>query len=364
MSVDKPDRPSGLILKDITIRNRTDNADNGEIKQASESGENVNRSKPDLYAGLFQDTAQSGNVDNYEMISIHLLDDFYDHPFKPYSEEDMNELAESIKLLGILHPIVARKKEDGRYEILSGHNRNKAAKLAGLRTVPCKVVAVDDYMAKMILTDTNLRQRERISCSEKSRAYKMQLDAMKKQGKRRDLLEAINQENNLGQTLPEVKNARDMVAEINNTSARQISNYIRLLSLIDGLLEKVDSEKIPFVAGLELSYLPKEMQKKINTLLDTFENLTVSVRAGTILRTMAENNLNNDDLLNILSGKKLAENQEEPKTKKFTPFKAAFKAAEKQFKKVDRYTAESIDEKELEKIVVDAVEEYLIRKRQ
>lgn len=368
MSADKPDRPSGLILKDITIRNRAENNENEQAEQAQESKEKENMKKPDLFAGLFSDNAQSGNADNYEMVSVSKLDPFFDHPFNPYPEEEMNELVESVKMLGVEEPLIVRKKDNGRYEILAGHNRCEAAKRAGLRTVPCKIKDVNDDTARLIVTDTNLKQRKTLSYSEKARAYKMQLEALKRQGKRRDLIEAVDQENNFGQSLPEVKNARDIVAERNKTSARKISMYIRLLELNDGLLDKVDTgKKVPFVAGVELSYLSDEMQDKVNALLDTFEKLTITTQAAETLRSMDTEELSclsGEDIINILSGKPLTDNTGEPKPKKFTPFKTAFKAAEKQFKKIDRYTVESIDEKELEKIVIDAVEDYLIRKRQ
>ena len=362
------ERPKGLVLNDIMIKRNEESAESSEVEAAQ-------KPKVDLLDGLISDDAQGGNIDNYEMISVNCMDSFYDHPFNAYSEEDLNELTESVKLLGIVNPIVVRLKADGRYEILAGHNRTNAAKRAGLRTVPCKVVDADDDLAKLIVTDTNLKQRQKLSYSEKSKAYKMQLDALKKQGKRRDLLEAIEgkstvdlsggiriePKSNFGSNGPEVKYARDVVAEMNDTSAKQISRYIRLLDLSRRLLDKVDSERIPFRAGVELSYLPEEMQEKINTLLDTFEKLTVTIQAAEILRSMTESNLSNDDLLNILSGKSIVESQV-LKQKKFTPFKTAFKAAEKQFKKVDKYTVESIDENELEKIVINAVEDYLLKK--
>jgi ParB family chromosome partitioning protein len=363
------ERPKGLVLNDIVIKRNEASAEAADKESmASEaSAAASNKPKANLLAGLISDDAQGGNTDNYEMISVNLLDPFYDHPFKAYSEEDLSELVESVKLLGVVNPVIVRKKAGGRYEILSGHNRANAAKNAGLRTVPCKVVDADDDLAKLIVTDTNLKQRQKLSYSEKARAYKMQLDALKKQGKRRDLLDAIDQENNFGTSGPEVRNARDIVAEMNNTVGKQISRYIRLLKLNEELLKKVDSERIPFKAGVELSYLSDKMQDKINALLDTLESLKISVEAAETIRSMDEEELiclSGEDIIGILSGKVLASNTEEPKPKKFTPFKTAFKAAEKQFKKIDRYTVESIDEKELEKIVIDAVEDYLLKKRQ
>jgi ParB family chromosome partitioning protein len=359
------ERPKGLVLNDIVIKRNEASAEAADKKSTVSEASTAAPDKPkaNLLAGLISNDAQGGNTDNYEMISANLLDPFYDHPFNAYSEEDLRELVESVKLLGVVNPVIVRKKAGDRFEILAGHNRTNAAKKAGLRTVPCKVVDADDDLAKLIVTDTNLKQRQKLSYSEKARAYKMQLDALKKQGKRRDLLEAIDQGDNLWHNVPQVK-SRDIVAEMNNTSARQITYYLRLLSLVAELLNKVDSERIPFRAGVELSYLSEEMQEKVSTLLDTFEKLTVSILSAETLRSMSEDSLSNEDILNILSGKPLASNAEESKPKKITPFKTAFKAAEKQFKKIDRFTVESIDEKELEKIVIDAVEDYLLKKRQ
>lgn len=358
------ERPKGLVLSDITIKRNEEPTACANVKTSQDQSQNEVKPKANLLAGLISDDAQGGNIDNYEMIPTNLLDSFFDHPFNAYSEEDLNELTESVKLLGVINPVIIRKKADGRYEILAGHNRTNAAKRAGLRTVPCKIVDADDDLAKLIVTDTNLKQRQKLSYSEKARAYKMQLGALKNQGKRRDLLESIDQENNFGPNRPEVKYARDIVAEMNNTSAKQISRYLRLLELDEGLLSKVDTERIIFTSGVELSYLSGDMQEKINTLLNTFEKLTVTIQAAETLRSMTDDDPGDEEIINILSGKPLPDNPEEPKPEKFTPFKTAFKAAEKQFKKVDRYTIESIDEKELEKIVVDVVQDYILRKRQ
>jgi ParB family chromosome partitioning protein len=355
------ERPQSLVMKDITIKRNELQADscNIEITAAAEVSAAPTKPKLNLLAGLISDDAQGGNMDNYEMISANLLDPFFDHPFNAYSEEEMIELTESVKLLGVVNPVIVRVKPDGRYEILAGHNRTNAAKRAGLRTIPCKVIDADDDLARLIVTDTNLKQRQKLSYSEKARAYKMQLDALKKQGKRRDLLEAVNEETNLWSNRPQVK-SRDIVAELNSTSAKQISRHLRLLKLEPGLLNQVDTERIVFTAGVELSYLSQERQEQINALLSESENLTVSIQAAETLRSMESENLTDADLLDILLGRPAVKEQE-PKAAKFTPFKTAFKAAEKQFKKVDHYIAQSIDQEDLNKVVIDAVEEYLLK---
>lgn len=337
-----------------------------------------NRPKGLSISSLISKTAQTENTNNFEMLPIEKLVPFYDHPFKPYTETELADLVESIKEIGIIHPVVVRKKQDGKFEILSGHNRTEAAKLAGLRDVPTKILNVDDDTAKMIVTETNLKQREKICHSDKAKAYKMQLDALKNQGKRKDLLSKVDDEinfgsigpevegsnNNFRSIGPEVKYARDIVADRNNTSAKQISRYIRLSYLHTGLLDKVDKERIPLRSGVELSYINEVTQGLIDNILNKNEELSISIQVASALKMLPEaqlENLNEDELAMILIGKESnkqgVQNQSQPK--KFVPFKMAFKAAEKQFKEVDAEIASKLDEKKLEEVVVQAIKKYI-----
>lgn len=335
---------------------------------------NETRPKGLMISEMFSKTAQSENINNFQMVPIEKLTPFFDHPFRPYTDAELDELVESIKEIGIMHPIVARKIEDGKFEILSGHNRTVAAKKVGLRDVPVKILIADDDTAKMIVTETNLKQREKIPHSDKAKAYKMQLDALKNQGKRKGLLEEVEKQKAGWSDGPQAEEgpfearwtdgpqvkSRDIVADMNNTSAKQISRYIRLNHLEPGLLEKVDSERIAFQAGVELSYLNKELQDKLSVLLDTDEKLVLNVQKAKALRALpeAQGSCFGLEALEAILRDRQQESKAE-KIKKYVPFKTIFKAAEKQFKKVDPNITARLDEKKLEGIVVEAIQNYL-----
>ena len=183
------------------------------------------------------------------------LDDlhpFEGHPFKVLDDEMMAQTIESIKAIGIVSPLVARPDPDGGYELLSGHRRLHAAKLAGLESVPVIVREMDDDAAVIFLVDSNL-QREGLLPSEKAYAYRMKLEAMKHQGERTDLTSA-----QVGQKLAWAVN---QVASGANTSRTQVQRYIRLTNLITDLLDMVDERKIAFNPAVELSYLTVKEQK-------------------------------------------------------------------------------------------------------
>lgn len=319
-----------------------------------------NKLKGIKITGLISQTAQIENVDNFEMISVEKLVPFYEHPFRAYSESEMQAMVESIKNYGVMHPIVIRKKDIDSYEILSGHNRTNAAKLAGLTHIPAKVLNVDDDKAKMIVTETNLNQREEIYPSDKARAYKMQLDILKKQGKRNDLIlfleNADSDNNDLWARCPQVK-SRDIVAELNKTSPEQISRYIRLNRLTQELLTKVDNKEISFKAGVYLSYLNQEEQVLLNNLLEEHVNLTLSPEiASLIKKSSSEKELTKEDFEIIIGLKK--ENKDNSKNKMF-PFKIAFKDIEKQFKKVEPEILEKLNEDKLKKIIAESIQNYI-----
>ncbi len=194
---------------------------------------------------------------NVRLINIDEIDDFVGHPFKVLDNEDMAQLIESIKLNGILTPLTLRRKEDKRFELISGHRRRHAALIAGLTKVPAVVKEMTDDEATIAMVDANL-QRERILPSEKAFAYKMRLDAMNRQGKRTDLTSG-----------PVVqKFSRDELGGATGESGRQISRYIRLTELIPTLLQMTDDEGISFRAAVELSYLTKPEQEALAKVID------------------------------------------------------------------------------------------------
>lgn len=194
-------------------------------------------------------------------------------PFRSYSAAELEDLADNIRQHGIITPLRLRPI-GGRFQILSGHNRCKAAKLAGLRTVPAIVEDVDDDEAALILVDSNLKQRQRITPSEKARAYKLRLEAMRRQGKRTDLTsrhDVGKSENDSAATsrhdVGKLETA-DVIGEQAGDTGRTVQRYVRLTYLIPELLEMVDDERLKIVCAVELSYLPPTTQQMVLEALD------------------------------------------------------------------------------------------------
>ena len=218
------------------------------------------RDKPKLdlgltaYDELFKDDKEirEGRLPKIYDIPIDLIDDFPDHPFKVKMDEDMDQLVESVKERGLITPITLRPKEDGRYEIVSGHRRKKACEIAGLSYVKADVREMSRDEAIILMVESNL-QRSVILPSEKAFSYKMRLEAMKRQGKRTDLTSAP-----VAPKLGERSNLElaDQVGE----SKDQIRRYIRLTELIPNLLDLVDEGQIALRPAVELSYLTKDEQ--------------------------------------------------------------------------------------------------------
>ena len=194
-------------------------------------------------------------------IPISELFPFKDHPFRVLDDEAMQRTVESISQFGVLAPAIARPRPEGGYEIIAGHRRLHASQLLGLETMPVLVRQMDDDTAIITMVDSNL-QRETMLPSERARAYKMKMDAMKRQGYRSDLTSG-----QLGRKL-EGKEAREIIAEQTGESARQIQRYVNLTNLIPELMEMVDNKKIAFNPAVELSFLTAEEQ---TNLLDAME---------------------------------------------------------------------------------------------
>ena len=194
-------------------------------------------------------------------IPIEEIDEFPDHPYKVKDDEDMLNLMESIKDNGVLTPATVRKKEDGRYEMLSGHRRKRACELLGMDKLRCEIVELDRDSAIIFMCDSNL-QRTTILPSEKAFSYKMRLEAMNRQGRRTDLTSAPTE-----QKLKR-ESSRDILAKEVGEGSEQIRRYIRLTELIPQLLEMVDDGKIALRPAVEISYLPPKLQEE---LLDNME---------------------------------------------------------------------------------------------
>lgn len=185
-------------------------------------------------------------------IPIHKIEDFPNHPFQVRNDEEMMDLIDSVAKSGVIAPALVRPKEDGGYEMIAGHRRKYACLQNGLRTIPCIIRNLSDEEAVMIMVDTNLRQRQTILPSEKAFAYRMKLEAMKRQGARTDLTCA-----------PVGHKSRDILAEQSEDSKSQIQRYIRLTYLIEPLLKLVDEGQIAMRPAVELSYLEPHAQKMV-----------------------------------------------------------------------------------------------------
>lgn len=218
------------------------------------------REKPKLdlgltaYDELFKDDKEikEGRLPKIYDIPLELIDDFPNHPFKVRMDEDMDQLVESVKERGLITPITLRPKEDGRYEVVSGHRRKKACEIAGLSTIKADVREMSRDEAIILMVESNL-QRSTILPSEKAFSYKMRLEALKRQGKRTDLTS-----NPLGGKLGETA---EYIGESVGDSATQVRRYIRLTELIPELLDLVDEGKIALRPAVELSYLSQDEQK-------------------------------------------------------------------------------------------------------
>lgn len=212
------------------------------------------------YDDLFQtdESREEAKLSKIRDIPIAEIDEFPDHPFKVLMDEDMEQLVESIKRNGVMTPATVRLKEDGRYELISGHRRKKACELAGLETLKCEVKELTRDEAIIVMVESNL-QRSVILPSEKAFAYKMRLEAMDRQGKRSDLT-----------STPLVSKSRsnEELADKVGESREQIRRYIRLTELVPEILHMVDERQIAFRPAVEISYLTEEQQY---TLLEAME---------------------------------------------------------------------------------------------
>ena len=196
------------------------------------------------------------NEESAMEIEINKIHAFKNHPFKVLDDEKMQDLIESLKLSGVLTPVLLRVDSNDEYEMISGHRRLHAAKMAGLTTIPAIVRELSDDDAVIAMVDANI-QREELLPSEKAFAYKMKLDAMKRQAGRPKNNSGQNDQNLMGTV------SRDVLAKQVGESSKQVQRYIRLTELIPELLDMVDSKKLTFTVGVDISYIDKEIQEWI-----------------------------------------------------------------------------------------------------
>lgn len=265
-------------------------------------------------------------------VDLNQIDDMPNHPYKVRMDEDMDALVESVTQYGIITPVILRKKEDGRFECAAGHRRRKAAELAGHTTIRAEIREMTHDEAIIVMAHSN-RQRSKILPSEKAHAYKMELEALKRQGKRNDL------------TLSPVATKLDSAAQIGERSGEgrdQVFRYIRLTNLVPELLEMVDEGRIAFRPAVELSYMTEPEQRD---LLETisYEDATPSLSQATKMKEFSKTgNLNEDTILSIMRQRK--PNQTE---------KISFRTD-----RLKPYLPKNITPKQTEEYVLKALEYY------
>lgn len=240
---------------------------------------------------LTQEQRDEAKLSKIRDIPISEIDDFPNHPFKVRDDEDMVQLVESIKERGVITPATVRQKENGRYELISGHRRKRASEIAGLDTLRCEVFDLTREEATVLMVESNF-QRSQILPSEKAFAYKMRLEAMKRQGQRSDLT-----------STPVVSKSRtneELGTEVGE-SREQIRRYIRLTNLVPELLEFVDEGRIKMRPAVELSYLNEDRQRDIVEEIDLSDSTPSHAQAIKMRKFFEEGNLTTAVIASIMS---------------------------------------------------------------
>lgn len=268
-------------------------------------------------------------------IPLELIDDFPGHPFQVRMDEDMQQLVESVKERGVLTPITLRQKEDGRYEIVSGHRRKKACELAGFETVRAEVRDMSRDEAIIYMVESNF-QRSQILPSEKAFSYKMRLEAMKRQGQRSDLTSGP-----VGPKLSGTRSNEELARETSD-SATQIKRYIRLTELIPEILQMVDEGKIAFRPAVELSYLTEVEQRWLHEAME-YADATPSLAQAIKLKAFSQDKTLGPHVIESLLS------EEKPNQREKFSFRAD---------RLRRYIPDSVPFNQTEDFVCKALEHY------
>ena len=288
-----------------------------------------------------EESRTEADKERIQDIPIAEIDDFPNHPFHVDIDDAMREMAESVKRFGVLSPAVARQKENGRYELISGHRRKKACELAGIDKMPVIVRNMDRDEAIIFMVDSNL-QRERLLPSEKAFSYKMRLEAMKRKAGRPSKENASPLATNYSSGRSDLD-----LAQIVGEGKDNIRRYIRLTELTPALLQMVDEGKIAFRPAVELSYLTKEEQASLHEAMESEDCTPSLAQAIKIKKFSQEGRLNGDVILSILSEEK--PNQREvyrlPK------------------ERIDKYFPKGTPSEKVEEIICKALELYRKRER-
>lgn len=237
-------------------------------------------------------STNKGKAETVVILNPYDITDFPNHPFKITDNEEMDNMVESIKEIGVKVPVLVRPKQNGGYEMVAGHRRNYATKKAGLNGIPAIVREMTDEEATIIMVDSNI-QREKILPSEKAFAYRMKMEALSHQGKK----ETSRQ---VGEKLA----SADMIGKDNGESGRQVQRYIRLTELIQELLDMVDIRKISFSPAVEISYLTKEEQNLLYCYIQKYDATPSQSQAIYLKKLSQEGKLTTNKLEEIMSAEK------------------------------------------------------------
>ncbi len=284
-----------------------------------------------------EESRQDAEREKVTDIALSELHPFPDHPFKVRKDESMKETVESIKEYGVLSPAIVRPRDEGGYEIIAGHRRKRACELAGLETMPCLIRDMDRDMGIIMMVDSNI-QRENILPSEKAQAYKMKMEALKRQGARTDL------------TSPQVAakfRCDDEVAKEAGVSGDTVRRYVRLTELKPELQKMVDENKMGMTPAVELSYLKPEEQSLLLETIESEQAMPSLSQAQRIKKLSQSGELNEDTMLGIMS------EQKKPETYKLTFTSDT----------LHKYFPKSYTPKQMEDTILKLLDQWL-RKRQ
>lgn len=289
-----------------------------------------------------QEERDYNNSEKVQEIDISKIFNFPDHPFKVNDDDKMKEMVKSVKEYGVILPVIVRPKENGTYEMISGHRRKRACELAGVKQIRCIVKNLSDDEATILMVDSNI-QREEILPSEKAFAYKMKLNAMKHQGKKIDIDEEET-------STPVVAKLRtdEILGEEVGESRENIRRYIRLTYLIPELLEQVDNKRIAFRPAVELSYLSEENQYVVDNIFE-FDEVTPSLSQAIRLKKLEqEGNLTEEKIEEIMQ-------HEKPNQKEYIKINN---------EKIEKYIPSRVKESgNVEEFIIQCVQDYIRRER-
>lgn len=285
---------------------------------------------------LFEPTDGSAGRPQLAELDVESLVPFKDHPFREYPEEKMQEMVESVTEHGILMPILVRPIDSGEgYEIISGHNRVEACRRAGIKTIPATIREMDDDTATILMVDSNLRQRDKLLPSEKAKAYQMKMEALKRQGARRDLTCA-----QLDHKLTRAK-TRDLVGAESGDSGPQVQRFIRLNSLSAPLLDYVDEGTLAFNPAVEVSYLDPADQQVVYEIMER-DQISPSLSQAQKLHKLAQIGKISEDAIEAV----------------MTVEKPMYETITFRRNTVEKYFPAGTSGREIEKTIIRLLEEY------